>query len=130
MFEGRCEEAIEFYKKAVGAEVQMLMRYKDSPQPAPPGSMPAGSENKVMHSSMKIGESIVNLSDGHCGGKAAFSGFSLTLICKDDAEAEQRFNALADGGAVRMPLSKTFFSSKFGMLYDKFGVEWMVMVQR
>jgi PhnB protein len=129
-FEGRCEEAIEFYKKAVGAQVQMLMRYKDAPQPPPPGSMPAGSENKVMHSSIKIGDSVVNLSDGHCGGKATFGGFSLTLQCKDEAEADKRFNALAEGGQVRMPLGKTFFSPKFGMLADKFGLGWMVLVQQ
>lgn len=130
MFEGRCEEAIEFYKKTIGAQVQMLMRYKEAPQPPPPGSMPAGSDNKVMHSTLKIGDSIVNASDGHCAGKTSFGGFSLTLQCKSEAEAEKSFNALAEGGQVRMPLGKTFFSPKFGMLADKFGLGWMVIVQQ
>jgi PhnB protein len=130
MFEGRCEEAIEFYKKTVGAQVQMLMRYKDAPQPPPPGQMPPHSENKVMHASVKIGDSVVNASDGHCSGTSSFGGFSLVLNCKDEAEAEKHFNALAEGGQIRMPLSKTFFSPKFGMLADKFGLGWMVIVQQ
>jgi PhnB protein len=129
MFEGRCEEAIEFYKKAIGAEVQMLMRFKDAPVP-PQGERPMGSPEKVMHASIKIGDSIVNASDGECGGKANFGGFSLVLNCKDAAEAEKYFGALSQGGQVRMPLSPTFFSPKFGMLADKFGLGWMVIVQK
>ena len=126
--DGRCDEAVEFYRKAVNAEVLMLMRNKDSPDPHPPGMLPPGSENKVMHVSMKIGDTTVMASDGHCKGKPAFAGFSLSLTVADDAEAEKRFNALADGGQVQMPLGKTFFSSKFGMLFDRFGVLWMIYV--
>ncbi len=128
MFDGRCEEAIEFYRRAVGAETTMLMRFKDSPEPAPPGMVPPGSENKVMHAAMRIGDSVVMATDGGCQQKAAFEGFSLTLTVPTEAEADKRFNALADGGQVRMPLAKTFFSPRFGMLQDKFGVGWMVIV--
>lgn len=128
MFDGRCEEAIEFYRRAVGAETTMLMRFKDSPEPAPPGMVPPGSENKVMHAAMKIGDSVVMATDGGCQQKAAFEGFSLTLTVPTEAEADKRFNALAEGGQVRMPLAKTFFSPRFGMLQDKFGVGWMVIV--
>ncbi|MGH6879733.1 VOC family protein [Hypericibacter sp.] len=128
MFDGRCEEAIEFYRRAVGAETTMLMRFKDSPEPAPPGMVPPGSENKVMHAAMKIGDSTVMATDGGCQQKAAFEGFSLTLTVPNEAEADRRFNALAEGGQVRMPLAKTFFSPRFGMLQDKFGVGWMVIV--
>ena len=128
MFEGRCEEAIEFYKKALGAEVVMLMRYKESPDPTPPGMIPPGSENKVMHSSLRIGESIVMASDGGCGGKPTFQGITLSISARDAAEADRLFAALSDGGQVRMPIGKTFFSPRFGMVADKFGVGWMVIV--
>lgn len=127
-FDGRCEEASEFYQRKIGAEVTMLMRYKDGPQPPPPGMIPPGAENKVMHMSMRIGDSTVLASDGNCTGKPDFQGFSLSLTAKDDAEAERMFAALADGGQVTMPLAKTFFSSRFGMLADRFGVGWMVYV--
>jgi PhnB protein len=129
MFDGRCEEAINFYKTALGAEVCMLMRFGESPEPPPPGTLPPGSENKVMHAALKIGESTVNLSDGHCSGKGHFGGFSLTIVVKTEQQAERAFNALADGGKVGMPLHKTFFSPKFGMVGDRFGVSWMVYVQ-
>jgi PhnB protein len=127
-FDGRCEEAIEFYKRALGAEVTMLMRYKDGPEPAQPGMIPPGAENKVMHASLKIGDSVVMASDGHCLGKPNFEGFSLSVSVSNDAEAERRFAALADGGQVRMPLAKTFFASRFGMVADRFGVGWMIRV--
>jgi PhnB protein len=124
-FEGRAEEAVELYRKALGAEVTMLMRYKESPEP---GSIPPGGENKVMHMSLRIGDSVVMGSDGRCSGKPAFQGVSLSLAVKSDAEAEQRFAALSEGGQVQVPLTKTFFSSRFGMLTDRFGLGWMVMV--
>ena len=127
-FDGRCQEAIEFYKRAVGAEVQMLMRFKESPDAPPPGTVAPGSEDKVMHASVKIGDSVVMASDGECGGKPTFQGFSLSLTLGSEAEAERAFAALAEGGEVRMPLSKTFFSPSFGMLADRFGVGWMIMV--
>ena len=126
--DGRCEEAIEFYRRALGAEVTMLMRFKDSPEPHPPGMIPPGAENKVMHSSLRIGETTVMASDGQCLGKPTFQGFSLSLTVPNDAEAERLFAKLADGGQVQMPLNKTFFSSRFGMVADRFGVSWMVVV--
>jgi len=127
-FDGRCEEAIEFYRTTLGAEVLMLMRYSDSPEPMPSGMIPAGSESKVMHASLRIGDSTVMASDGDCKGKATFAGFSLSISAANGAEAERVFAALAAGGQVEMPLGKTFFSSHFGMLADRFGVHWMVMV--
>ena len=127
-FDGRCEEAIEFYRKALGAEVTMLMRYKESPEPTPPGMIPPGSENKVMHSNLRIGETMVMASDGHCQGKPSFQGFSLSVTAPNEAEAERMFTALAGGGQVQMPLAKTFFSPCFGMVADRFGVAWMIIV--
>jgi PhnB protein len=127
-FDGRCEEAVEFYRSALGAEVMMLMRYKDSPDPAPPGMVAPGSENKVMHTSFRIGEATVMASDGQCQGRPNFQGFSLSLTVPNEAEAERLFAALADGGQVQMPLTKTFFSSRFGMVADRFGVPWMIVV--
>jgi PhnB protein len=126
-FDGRCEEAIEFYREALGAEVTMLLRFKDSPEPAqcPP---PPGSEDKIMHASFRVGETEVMASDGYCGGQPSFQGFSLSLSVSDEAEAERRFAALAEGGQVQMPLAKTFFSSSFGMVTDRFGVCWMIVV--
>jgi PhnB protein len=124
-FDGRCEEAVEFYRRALGAEVTMLMRFKESPDPA---SVPAGGEDKVMHMSFRIGESTVLASDGQCLGGPTFQGFSLSLTVSDDAEAERIYAALANGGRVQMPLAKTFFSSRFGMVADRFGVSWMVYV--
>jgi PhnB protein len=126
MFNGRCEEAIEFYRRAIGAEVKMLMRFKDSPDQPPPGALPPGAENKVMHARLQIGESTVLASDGHCQGQPGFQGFSLSLTVSSEAEAERLFAALADGGQVQMPLTKTFFSASFGMLADRFGMSWMI----
>ena len=126
-FEGRCEEAIEFYRRALGAEVTALMRFKDSPEPPPPGKVPPGSDNKVMHANFRIGDTTVMASDGMCSGKPSFQGISLSLDAASDAEAERLFAALADGGQVQMPLTKTFFASRFGMVADRFGVSWMVI---
>jgi PhnB protein len=127
-FEGRCEEAVEFYRKALGAEVTMLMRYKDSPEPPPPGTLPPGSENKVMHASLRIGETTVMASDGLSQGQPSFQGFSLSITVPDEARAEKLFAAIADGGRVQMPLAKTFWSPRFGMATDRFGVGWMINV--
>jgi PhnB protein len=127
-FNGRCEEAVEFYRKALGAEVTMLMRYKDSPEPPVPGMIPPGAENKVMHMSLRIGDTTILASDGHCQGQPAFQGFALSLTVAKDADADRVFTALADGGRVQMPLAKTFFSSRFGMVTDRFGVLWMTYV--
>lgn len=127
-FDGRCEEALEFYRRALGAEVTMLLRYKDAPEAPPPDKVSPGSANKVMHSSFRIGNSEVMASDGHCHGKPSFQGFALSLSAPNEAEANRLFNALADGGTVQMPMAKTFFSPAFGMLADRFGVNWMVVV--
>jgi PhnB protein len=126
-FGGKCEEAVAFYKKALGAEVLMMMRYKDSPEPHPEGMLPPGFENKVMHTTLRIGKSNVMASDG-CGESASFAGFSLSIAVQTEAEADRAFAALSEGGSVMMPLAKTFWSPKFGMLTDKFGVGWMVSV--
>jgi len=128
VFNGLCEEAIEFYKKTVGAKVDRLMRFKDCPEPTP--EMDHAVDNKVMHSSIRIGENMVMMSDGRCKGGTGFGGFSLTLLLDTEAEADRLFTALSDGGKVTMPLGKTFFSPKFGMLTDRFGVSWMVLVQQ
>lgn len=130
-FDGRADEAIAFYRKALGAEVTMLMRYKDSPDSGkgcPDGTVPPG--DKVMHADLRIGEARVLLSDGRCEGKPAFDGFSLAITVNTEADAVRTFNALADGGNVIMPLDKTFFSPKFGMVADRFGVTWVILVSR
>jgi len=126
-FEGYCEEAIEFYRRAVGAEVEMMMRYKESPEPQPPGMLPPGFENKVMHATFRIGGTTLMASDG-CEEGARFAGFSLSLAVPTEAEANRAFAALAAGGQVKMPLTKTFWSPCFGMLADRFGIGWMVSV--
>jgi PhnB protein len=127
-FNGRCEEAAEFYRRVLGAEVLSLSRFNDSPEPHAPGMIPPGAENKVMHLSMRIGDTTVLASDGRCEGKPSFEGFSLSITVPNDAEAQRRFAALAEGGQVQMPLTKTFFSSGFGMVADRFGVSWMIHV--
>ena len=129
-FDGRCEEAIEFYKSAVGAKVQMLMRFKDSPEQPKEGcgGTAPGAENKVMHASVTIGTSNIGCTDGQAQGKEKFAGISLSLAAANDAEAQKVFAALGVGGNVIMPLTKTFFSSNFGMVQDRFGVHWMVLV--
>lgn len=124
-FAGNCEEALKFYQHALGARVDMMMRFKESPEPPPPGTVPPGHENKIMHASFWIGDAMVMASDG-CGETSKFEGFSLSLTVKSEAEAERAFAALAEGGKVGMPLGKTFWSPKFGMLTDKFGVGWMI----
>jgi PhnB protein len=125
-FEGRCDEAIEFYKKALGAKVDILMRFKE----APDQSMVApGSAEKVMHAAVRVGDTQILMSDGRCQGGANFNGFSLAVSAPSEVEAERMFNALAAGGQVRMPMAKTFFSPRFGMVADKFGVGWMVLVE-
>jgi len=127
-FDGRCEEALEFYRKKLGADVTMLMRYKDSPEPHQPGMIPPGAENKVMHASFRIGETTLMASDGRCQGQPNFQGFAQSLTVSNEAEADRLFAALADGGQVHMPLTKTFFSPRFGMVADRFGLTWMIIV--
>jgi PhnB protein len=127
-FNGRCEEAVEFYRQAVGAKVEALIRFKESPEPPNPDCpVPPGWEDKVMHGSFRIGETLVMASDGHGGAPAEFRGFGLSITVKDAAEAKKVFDALADGGQVQAPLSPTFFSPSFGMVVDRFGVMWMVI---
>lgn len=129
-FEGRCEEAIDFYKRAIGVKNVQIMRYSDSPQPPPPGMVPPGSEQKVMHASFRVGKTEVLASDGRMQSTSAFQGFSLTINVSSDAEAERKFAALSEGGQVQMPLAPSFFSSRFGMLTDRFGVPWMVITTK
>ena len=127
-FNGRCEEAVEFYQKTLAAEVAMLMRFKDSPEPHAPGMLPPGSENKVMHASFRVGDTTVMASDGFCKGQTDFQGFSLSLTVTHEADADRIFAGLADGGQVQMPLNKTFWSPRFGMVTDRFGLGWMISV--
>lgn len=128
-FDGRCDEAIEYYRETLGAEVTMLMRFKDSPEALQPGMLAPGMENKVMHASFRIGDTTIMASDGRCLGQPNFQGFALSLSAPDEAKARQLFTALANGGQVQMPLAKTFFASIFGMVADRFGVNWMIIVQ-
>jgi len=135
-FDGRTEEALDFYKKTLGIEVGMLMRFKDNPDfkdnpnaANDPGCAPNGNPNAVMHSAFTLGGQNIMASDGYAKGNPEFKGFSLTLAVKSEAEADKLFAALSDGGKVEMPLGKTFFSPRFGVLQDKFGVSWMVMVE-
>ena len=127
-FDGKCEEAIQFYTKALGAQSNMLMRFSESPEPPPPGCAPADS-NKIMHAQFQIGESVIMASDGRATGNPKFEGFALSITKDTEAEVTKAFNALADGGRVEMPLAKTFFSALFGMVVDRFGVFWMVLVK-
>ena len=124
-FEGRCEEALEFYREALGAEITALFRFKESPEP---GMCPSGAEEKVMHANVRIGDTTFMASDGGCQGPPAFRGFSLSLSLTDPAQAERLFAALAEGGRIQMPLAKTFWSPLFGMVADRFGVSWMIIV--
>lgn len=123
-FEGRTEEALQFYEQKLGAKIEALMRYKDNPDPK---YNPPNSANKVMHALFRIGDTKVMASDGNCAGKPSFQGFALTLNAADAAEAKQRFDALAEGGTVQMPLAETFFAKSFGMVADRFGMGWMVI---
>jgi len=134
-FEGRCEEAIDFYRNTLGAEVEALMRFSEAPeQPegAEPsegcaGPMPAG--DKIMHACFRVGDTRVMASDGMCSGNSSFQGVSLALTVPDDDTAQRMFGALADDGQVQMPLAKTFFASSFGVVADRFGVSWMLVTQ-
>ncbi len=128
-FGGKSEEAIAFYKDAIGAKVEMLMHFKDMP-PDQKSMMTPGSENKVMHACIKIGDSPIFVSDGDCGGAPKFEGVTLTLNASDEAEAEKLFGALGKGGQVQMPMEETFFATRFGMVADKFGVSWMVIAAK
>ena len=125
-FDGRCDEALEFYKTAIGAEAETLMRFKDAPDQS---MVSPGSTNKVMHAQVRVGDATILMSDGRNQGKPTFQGFALTITAANEAEADKLFGALAAGGTVTMPMAKTFFSPRFGMLTDKFGVGWMVIVQ-
>ena len=126
-FDGRCEEALEFYKSALGAKVDAMMRFKDGPDCT---EMPQGTADKVLHASFRIGDSSIMASDGYCKGKPDFQGFSLTITAPDKKEADRLFKALEPGGAVQMPLTETFFSPHFGMVADRFGVSWMIVTLR
>jgi PhnB protein len=126
MFEGRTEEALQFYQQKLGAKVEAIIRYKENPEPK---YNPPGSGEKVMHSLFRIGDAQIMASDGNCTGKPGFQGFALTLNAANAAEANQRFNALAEGGKVQMPIGETFFAKSFGMVADRFGVHWMVIAE-
>lgn len=126
-FAGRCDEAIAFYREALGAEVEMLMRYDESPEPPPPGMLQEGFEKKVMHATLRVRGVPLMASDG-CDDRSQSQGVRLALTLPAEADARAAFDALADGGSVQMPLTKTFWSPCFGMLTDRFKIEWMVMI--
>lgn len=128
-FDGKADEAIAFYGSALGAKVEGLMRFKEAPEQPDQCDGQVNDPEKVMHANLKIGDTTVLLSDGRCTGQPKFDGFGLALTVRDDHEAKRLFSSLADGGQVQMPLAKTFFSSNFGMVTDRFGVAWMVMVE-
>lgn len=128
-FDGRCEEAIEFYKKVLGAKVDTLMRFKESPEPAQGDSAPSAQmAEKIMHCSFRVGDTVIMASDGRNEGRPNFQGFALSIAAQNEAEADRLFAALSDGGQVQMPMAKTFFSRRFGMAADRFGVKWMIIV--
>lgn len=127
-FNGRCEEAVEFYVQALGAKVEMMMRMKDSPEPPPPGQMPPGMEDKVMHASLRIGDTVLMASDGMMKSDTEFKNIALSISVPDKATADRYYGALVAGGKAQMPLTKTFWSPYFGMLTDRFGVAWMIGV--
>ena len=127
-FEGRCDEAAAFYREVLGAEVLMRMRYDENPEPPAESHVPPGNGGKIMHMSLRVGETTLMCSDGMCTGQPNFQGFSLTLTPADDAQATTLFTRLCEGGSATMPLVKTFFASSFGMLVDRFGLSWMIMV--
>jgi PhnB protein len=122
-FEGRCEEAARFYEGAVGAKVERMIRFKESPDP---GLCRSDQSDKIMHMSLRIGDHTMMASDGQCQGSQTYQGFALSLTVKGETEADRRFKALAEGGKVVQPLIKTFFSPRFGMVTDRFGVSWMI----
>ncbi len=125
-FEGRCEEALDFYRQALGAKVGMMMRNREAPDQPPPGMLPPGSEDKIMHAAFKVGDATLMASDGRCSGQPDFRGVYLSLSVTSEAEADRIFGALAEGGQVHMPLGETFFARRFGMVADRFGLGWMV----
>lgn len=127
MFGGRCEEAVEFYRSELGAQVEAMMRFEESPEPPPEGMLPEDYGKKIMHAAFRIGDSLLMASDG-CGEVEKISGISLSLTLPDEAAVDRAFAALSNGGKVTMPLGETFWSPRFGMLEDKFGVSWMVGV--
>jgi PhnB protein len=126
-FSGRCEEALEFYRQALGAEVEMLMRFDESPAPPPPGMLQAGFEKKIMHASFRVRGVPLMATDG-VDDKSKFDGIRLALAVPNEEDARRAFDALADGGSVQMPIAKTFWSPCFGMVTDRFGLGWMIMV--
>lgn len=134
-FDGQCEAALDFYKAALGAEVEMMMRFGEAP-PAPDGAASEGcgpgpgaqNADKIMHASFRVGDTVIMASDGNCGEAPKFDGFSLSITVSDVATCNRVFAALGDGGAVIQPVMATFFSPAFGMVRDKFGVSWMILV--
>jgi PhnB protein len=129
-FEGACEEALNFYRDRLGAEIVCLMRFKENPQPESCGGGPAPDPEKVMHAGFKLGDSLIMATDGRCSGERAFHGFSLALTVRDKAEADRLFAAAGEGGQVCMPMAETFFSPAFGMVTDRFGVSWMILAEQ
>lgn len=127
MFSGRCEEALDFYRETLGAKVEMILRFDESPEPPPEGMLPEGFGRKIMHAAFRIGDTLVMASDG-CGEVEKISGISLSLTLPDEDSVNLAFERLSEGGKVTMPLGTTFWSPRFGMVEDQFGVSWMLGV--
>jgi PhnB protein len=127
-FNGRCEEALSFYQQTIGARVECQMRFSDCPGELDPNMVPPGTEHRIMHAAFKLGETTIFAADGCASAEMKPAGFGLSLQTPDVAEAEQLFNALAWEGEVRMAMTKTFFSPSFGIVVDKFGVNWLIYV--
>jgi len=120
-FNGEAEEVLNFYKDAFGGEIIMLSRYSDSPM-----QVNENWKNKIIHSRLKFGDNLIMISDSHNGQLASKEGnIQLSVEVDDEKKIEEVFNKLAEGGKITMPLAKQFWGATFGMLQDKFGVNWM-----
>lgn len=126
-FDGRCDEALKFYESAIGAKVEFLMRFSESPDLS---SVTPEQHDKVMHCNVRIGDTQIMVSDGRCCGGPRFEGFTLTINADSVADADRMFAALSEGGQVQMPMTETFFAHRFGMVGDRFGVSWMLLVEK
>ncbi|MCB1852433.1 MAG: VOC family protein [Gammaproteobacteria bacterium] len=126
-FSGRCEEALDYYCRHLGARIELLFRFGDSPEPIPEGAIPPDFDNKVMHAEFTLGDTRLFASDG-CSINGPVGGFSLALTLTVEEAVRRAFTALADGGSIVMPLEPTFWSPLYGQVNDRFGISWMVMM--
>jgi len=121
-FDGRCEEAIEFYKAVFGADLLYSMRFREGP----PNLVTAENEEKIFHATMRFGETVINLSDDLKQERGSFGGFAILAHLDNDASAEEAFESLQEGGRVGMPIQEVFWASRYGIVTDRFGVTWKI----